>query len=231
VLLTWVRLVLYWLLWVCFRTFFWLLTGLRVEGAEHLPASGPVLVASNHLNNFDPLILDCVLRRPVAWLAKIELFRAPALAAFLRLFWTIPLDRGGADRQALRAALDRLARGQVLAIFPEGTRSRAASMRRGLVGVGMLAVRSGAPILPIGIAGSERPLRLWPRPVVTVRIGRPITIERVPGQRPDYQAITDQIMAEIAALVPPAYRGVYAQADRLEEAAPAAGAAREEAAR
>ncbi len=202
---------LYFLLRRLFRGLLWLSGGYRFEGIEHMPRQGPVLVVANHLNNLDPLLIQAALPRPLAWLAKIELFRVPGLAQFIRYFWTIPIDRGAADRQAMKAALDWLAAGQVLAIFPEGTRSRTAAEQPGHLGVGLLAVRSGAPVLPVAVIGSERPWRLWPRPTLIVRVGRPVQIERPAGGRADYQAITDQIMVEIARLVPPAYRGVYAQ--------------------
>lgn len=202
---------LYFVLRRLFRGLLWLVGGYRFEGTEHMPRQGPVLVVANHLNNLDPLLIQAALPRPVVWLAKIELFRVPGLAQFLRYFWTIPIDRGAADRQAMKAALDWLAAGQVLAIFPEGTRSRTATMQRGHIGVGLLALRSGAPVLPVAVIGSERPLRLWPRPTLVVRVGRPVQIGRPAGGRADYQAITDQIMFEIAGLVPPAYRGVYAR--------------------
>ncbi len=225
---------LYFLLQRLFRGLLWLIGGYRFEGLEHMPRQGPVLVVANHLNNLDPLLIQAALPRLVVWLAKIELFRVPGLAQLLRYYWTIPIDRGAADRQAMKAALDWLAAGQVLGIFPEGTRSRTAAMQRGHLGVGLLAVRSGAPVLPVAVIGSERPLRRWPRPSLIVRVGRPLRIERPAGGRADYQAITDQIMFEIAGLVPPAYRGVYAQpptpltGDGRADQPPAGGPERQE---
>lgn len=205
-----VNMALYYVIVYACRALFSLIGGYRVEGAENMPRAGPLLVVSNHLHNIDPFVVGAALPRPIAYLAKVELFSVPVVSQVLRYFWTIPIDRGGADRQAVKTALERLASGRPVAIFPEGTRSHDHAMKRGQLGVGLLAARSGALVLPIGIAGSERPLRLWPRPTKTVRIGRPFRIERPAGRRPDYQAITDQIMAEVAALAPPAYRGVYA---------------------
>jgi 1-acyl-sn-glycerol-3-phosphate acyltransferase len=197
-----------WIVW----SVIWLFTGWRVEGGKNVPRYGPLLVVSNHLHNADPVLVCVVVPRPVALMAKIELFRNPVLAFAIRLFGAFPVDRGAADRQAIRTALARLAAGNAVGMFPEGTRSRTASMARGLLGVGLLAARSGAPVLPVAITGSEHLGRLWPRPVITVRIGRPITISKPASGRVDHQAIVDEMMTAVAALLPPAYRGYYGDA-------------------
>jgi 1-acyl-sn-glycerol-3-phosphate acyltransferase len=191
----------------------WLLTGCRVVGREHVPKSGPVLVVANHLNNADPVLVCIVTPRPVGFMAKIELFRVPILAQTIRWSGAFPVDRGAADRKAIRTALDRLAAGQVIGMFPEGTRSRDARMKRGLSGVGLLAVRSGAPVVPCAITGSERLGRLWPRPSLTITYGPAFYPALGGGRRVDHQAVVDEMMRRVAALLPPAYRGVYAEAD------------------
>lgn len=202
----------YRLVWWTTQPLLWLLFGLRVEGREHVPASGPLLVVANHLNNADPFLLSVAVPRPVCYMAKIELFRVPVLGWMIRQFGAFPIDRGAADREAIKRALALLAAGHTVGVFPEGTRSRTASMSRGLLGLGLLVARSEATVLPVGIIGSERLHRPWPRPVLTIRIGRPMRIERPARGRPDYQAAVDQVMTEIARLVPEPYRGAYAAA-------------------
>jgi 1-acyl-sn-glycerol-3-phosphate acyltransferase len=200
---------LYQLVWRLSNAVIWLATGWQVVGREHVPPAGPLLVVCNHLNNADPYLLSAAVTRPICWLAKIELFRVPVLGWILRQFGAFPIDRGAADRQAIKTALALVAAGCVVGVFPEGTRSRTYHMTPGLRGAGLLVARSGATILPVAITGSERALRLWPRPTVRVRIGPAIQLggERAGGR--DYQAIVDSIMIEIARLLPPDYRGTY----------------------
>jgi 1-acyl-sn-glycerol-3-phosphate acyltransferase len=152
------------------------------------------------------------LPRPICFMAKIELFRPRLFGAVIRFWGAFPVDRGAADRQAVKQALDLLRAGWMVGMFPEGTRSRSQTLAPGHPGLGLLIARSGVPVLPVAITGSERPLRLWPRPVITVRIGRPIDLRAADGQRLDHQQLVNRVMTEIAALLPPAYRGHYAAA-------------------
>lgn len=127
---------------------------LRVEGAEHVPASGPVILAVNHRSNVDPVVLGSALRRPVHYMTKAELFVWP-LGMILRWIGQFPVRRGGADREALRQTEDVLARGCVLGLFPEGTRGagRFATVHAGLA---YIVLRQQCPVLPVAMLGTER---------------------------------------------------------------------------
>jgi 1-acyl-sn-glycerol-3-phosphate acyltransferase len=190
----------------------------RVVGAEAVPPHGPLIVVANHLSNLDPVLvaawLQPALGRPIHFLAKEQLFRSP-LAPLLRAYGTVLVRAGGRDVEAYRAGVGVLERGGVLGIFPEGTRSRTGTMRDALPGAAMLALRAGVPILPIGIDGTNELLghgswipRIGTR--VTLRVGQPFTLEPDPRpgrhRREAVDAVTERIMASIAALVPPARR-------------------------
>ena len=185
-----------------------------------VPATGPLLVVCNHLSNIDPFIFGGYAPGAMYCMSKRELFENPVSAWVLAGCNCFPVDRGTADRQALRTALDVLAGGGRLLIFLEGTRSATPGMRRAEAGVGFLARRSGASVLPVGVWGTEAALargRLLPKRVpIRMRYGPVFDLPpRVPGERRDDQAVADLIGARIAALLPPAYRGVYAEPERL----------------
>jgi 1-acyl-sn-glycerol-3-phosphate acyltransferase len=199
---------------------------LRLIGVEAIPTEGPLLVASNHLSNADPIILEAAFPRPLFFLGKAELFRNPFFRWVLRRFGGIPLERGTADRTAIRRARAVLEQGIALGIYPEGGRSRTGALIKGLPGAGLIALQSGSPVLPVAIYGTEffpvngevpprRPKAL-PRGV-TVRFGSPIHIpERVDGMRVTADEATRLIMMRIAELLPERYRGVYANGIKEE---------------
>jgi 1-acyl-sn-glycerol-3-phosphate acyltransferase len=192
---------------------------LRLIGVGKVPLDGPLLVASNHLSNADPIILEAVFPRPLFFLGKAELFRNPVFRWVLRRFGGIPLERGTADLSAIRRARAVLEQGIALGIYPEGVRSRTVALMKGLPGAGLIALQSGSPVLPVAIYGTEffpvngelpprRPKAL-PRGV-TVRFGSPIHIpERVDGKRVTADEATHLIMVRIAELLPERYHGVY----------------------
>ncbi len=186
-----------------------------VRGMENVPRHGPLILASNHFNNADPPVLTWAMPRRVVWMAKQELFDNPLIGTLFRLLGLIPVRRFEADLSALRKSLRALKRGQVLGMFPEGTRSAGKGLTAGEPGTAVLALRSGAPIMPVAIWGTEHvklPRDLLRRTHVSVRIGEPF---RLPETRrvtkTQVASGTDEIMRRIAELLPPQYRGVYGE--------------------
>ena len=190
---------------------------IEVRGLENVPPDGPLVIASNHLNDADPGIICTRIRRPIAFMAKIELFRVPLLAQFLRSFGSFPVRRGEADISTLRMANENLKLGRAVCIFPEGTREGfAEKLTEALPGAAIVALRNDVAILPIAISGSGRLqipgmfLRVDRRLKVSLTIGEPFHLEK--PARLNAEAAregTRQIMERIAALLPPENRGYY----------------------
>jgi 1-acyl-sn-glycerol-3-phosphate acyltransferase len=176
---------------------------MRVEGAEHVPASGPVILASNHRSNMDPVLLAAAVRRPVAYMAKAELFVWP-LGAILRVIGQFPVQRGGIDREALRRTSAVLARGGVLGLFPEGTRGDGsfASVHPGL---GYIVLRERCPVLPVAIFGTERVRRRFGwlpfASPVRIVIGPPIELPAVPADRSGRRVAAEALQQRLRAFV------------------------------
>ncbi len=147
-------------------------TRVSVAGLEHVPPSGPLILASNHLSNGDPALVACwltpALGRPVHWMAKAEALDWPIGGWFMRHNGAFGIRRGAADTEAFRLAKSVLDDGRVLGTFPEGTRSPTGALQVAPNGVTLLALRTGAPILPIGVAGTDR---FWPRGRKVWRVG------------------------------------------------------------
>jgi 1-acyl-sn-glycerol-3-phosphate acyltransferase len=185
----------------------------QISGAEHLPETGPLLVVSNHLNLADPPLLAASLPRRIRFMAKQELFDARLAGFFIGLYGAFPVRRDEGDLRALRTAARLLDQGGVLGMFPEGHRSKGAGLLPAHPGTALLAMRSGATVLPVGITGSERiqSVRvLFERPRITVTVGEPFSIPAPPRiDSAAVQAASQQIMHSIAALLPDAYRGTY----------------------
>jgi len=194
---------------------FKLLTRWQVKGRENVPKEGPVLVVANHLNLTDPPLLGVSLGRTVIFMAKEELFRSSLGAYFVSGLGSFPVHRGKLDRRALRSSQKVLADGLALAMFPEASRSRSARLKTAMPGSALIACRSGVPILPVGIIGTEQikgMCWLFRRPRLTINIGKPFNLPPVEGKltREKLVEYTDLIMQRIAELLPPQYRGVYA---------------------
>jgi 1-acyl-sn-glycerol-3-phosphate acyltransferase len=181
---------------------------LRVVGARNIPADGPLLVVCNHTSNLDPMVIGGYFPRTLFAMAKRELYFTPAASWFLAGCNCIPVERGAADRRAVTRALAVLRRRGRLLIFVEGTRSRDGTMQRAEAGVGFLARRSGAAILPVALSTEGAGHGLLHRREIVLRYGEPF-VPALTGRRDD-AVIADEIALRVAALLPPARRGVYA---------------------
>ncbi|OLD52614.1 MAG: hypothetical protein AUI58_02175 [Chloroflexi bacterium 13_1_40CM_2_70_6] len=184
----------------------------RIEGADRIPAHGAFIVITNHVNWKDPPWIEFALGRAIRYMAKRELFAVPVIGFVLRGIGCFPVRRGEADRGALAIALSVLAAGQPLGYFPEGHRSESGALIRAKPGIAHIALRSGAPILPIAVVGTPRARlgRFWRRDI-TIRVGEPFVAQDLrDAPRGDPQAVADAIMRRIAALLPAEMRGVYA---------------------
>lgn len=176
---------------------------LTCEGGDHLPPKGPAIIASNHKSNLDPFFVGHAFRRPVRYFAKAELFGNSALRWAVTELGAIPVGRGVGDRQALQTALDALARGDAMIIYPEGHRMRDDSVHEFLPGVGMLALRSGAPVVPVALRGSGELLRDGRPgfPVVRLKAGPPVDLSGLEGKKSAmYAQAADRIRRAVEAL-------------------------------
>jgi 1-acyl-sn-glycerol-3-phosphate acyltransferase len=199
------------------RFLVWLFVKLDVQGLEHIPEKGPALLVCNHVNLMDPVVPLGVVRRPVSFMAKEELFSIPIFGRLLCGLKIVPVARGRiASRRALQRAEELLLEGWVFSIYPEGTRSRIPGMGPAHHGASLLALRTGVPVLPSAVTGTHmimREGRFFPRRgPVSFRIGPPLQVEPISGkiERPRLEELTERIMRRIAALLPPEYRGFYA---------------------
>lgn len=207
----------------------------RIEGLEHVPASGAAIVAGNHLSFSDHFLMPAVLKRRITFLAKAEYFTGPGLkgrltAAFFRSAGQIPVDRSGKDagQAAVREGLGVLSRGELLGIYPEGTRSHDGRLYKGKVGVAVMALKAGAPVVPCAMIGTfeaQPPGRKLPRVhPVTIRFGEPLDFSRYAGMEDEkaiLRAVTDEIMYAILSLSGQEYVDRYAADVKAEEAAAA----------
>jgi 1-acyl-sn-glycerol-3-phosphate acyltransferase len=190
----------------------------RVDDVQlrKIPNKGPLIAVANHINFLEvPLLYTYLQPRPLTGFAKAETWENPILRPIFNLWEAIPLRRGEADMHAIRLALDALEAGQILAIAPEGTRSGDGRLQRGIPGVTILALRSRAPIIPVVYWGGENfwsNLSRLRRTDFHIRVGRPFHLrsEGVKVNRQIRQQMTDEIMYQLSVMLPPDYRGEYA---------------------
>ncbi len=214
-------------------------TGVDLVGAlDRIPRQGPLIIAANHVSNADGVMLAGwlvpAMGRRIHWLGKREMLEWPILGHFVRAYSVHPVERSGSDIEAFRVAERILRDGNALVVFPEGTRSPDGALQRAREGLALLAMRTDASILPIGIVGTGQ---VWPRGAkprrgghVTVTVGEPFRIGEVLDPAIDRRAAkalaTDVIMHRIAELLPLAYRGAYVDAGPIRDepgAEPSAG--------
>jgi 1-acyl-sn-glycerol-3-phosphate acyltransferase len=187
---------------------------ITVEGRENVPRSGPLLIAANHQSLADPAVLIYAIDRPMWWMAKRSLFKGWLVSWFLRQVHVFGVSRQNQDLGALAHTQKLLDEGRALLIFPEGTRHPGA-LGKGHDGIAYMALRTGVPVLPIAITGTERIPHIWRTPIhfqtLKVVIGEPFTLTQ--SGRVDRQVLgcmTNRIMRSIAALLPLEHRGIYA---------------------
>ncbi|MEU3316089.1 lysophospholipid acyltransferase family protein [Streptomyces sp. NPDC006687] len=203
----------------------------RIEGLENIPEEGAAIIAGNHLSFSDHFLMPAILRRRITFLAKAEYFTGPGIkgrltAAFFRSAGQIPVDRSGKDagQAALREGLGVLARGELLGIYPEGTRSHDGRLYKGKVGVAAMALGAGVPVVPCAMVGTfeiQPPGQTLPKiRRVTIRFGAPLEFSRyagMEGERAVLRAVTDEIMYAILGLSGQEYVDRYAAEVKAEE--------------
>ena len=197
----------------------------KVEGREHLPDTGPAIIASNHLSFSDSIFMPLMVKRKVTFVAKQEYFTGKGIKGFfVRMFFvgagTIPVDRSGgrAAQAAIDTGLRVLREGRLFGIYPEGTRSPDGRLHRGKTGVARLALESGAPVIPVAMLNADEiqpPGKILPKiKRVQIRFGSPLDFSRYAGMSGDRfieRAVTDEIMYELMTLSGREYVDVYAQ--------------------
>ncbi|NEY80437.1 1-acyl-sn-glycerol-3-phosphate acyltransferase [Bacillus sp. 3H-10] len=170
----------------------------RIEtiGLENFPRTGGVLLCSNHISNLDPPVVGITAPRPVHFMAKAELFSKPILKNILPKIHSFPVKRGMSDREALRTGLSILKDGNVLGLFPEGTRSRTGELGKGLAGAGFFALRTEADVVPCAIIGPYKPFKK-----LIVVYGEPINMSELKKNKASANETTELIMNEIQKLI------------------------------
>lgn len=205
----------------------------RIEGLEHVPASGAAIVAGNHLSFADHFLMPAILKRRITFLAKKEYFTGPGVkgrltAFFFRSAGQIPVDRTGkeAGQAAIREGLGVLAKDELLGIYPEGTRSHDGRLYKGKVGVAVMALKAGVPVIPCAMIGTfeaQPPGKVIPNiHPVTIRFGEPLDFSRYEGMENEkaiLRAITDEIIYAILNLSGQEYVDEYAAVAKAAEAA------------
>lgn len=191
----------YWPLRAILVPFFLVYLRMQRVGREHLPRTGPLLLAANHRSFLDPFVIGTLVRRPVYYMAKRELFEKRWQAWILNALGAFPVDRGAGDGDAMRTARAILERGDCVVLFPEGTRIRRGPLADPHKGIGRLALETGAPVAPVAVIGTEEVRRGWrirPRKV-RLRVGRPLRFPTVERSSPALaSAVTERIWACIA---------------------------------
>jgi len=201
--------------WIFFRTMYATYFRWRVFNAERVPQTGAVILASNHASFLDPPLVGSGFWRPINYLARESLFRFPGIGALLRSWQAVPVDRDGGGAAGLRAILARLLAGGGIILFPEGTRTSDGQLQPARSGIGLVVVKSTAPVVPVRVFGSYaaygRHMRI-PRPRrLMVKYGEPMLFEKLraeakncskPRLKEIYQEIANEIMAAIAKLEP-----------------------------
>jgi 1-acyl-sn-glycerol-3-phosphate acyltransferase len=199
--------------WLAFRAVYATYFRWRVFGAENVPLTGGVILASNHASFLDPPLVGAGLKRDINYLARESLFRFPGIGALLRSWNSVPVDREGGGARGLKKILDRLLAGGGIILFPEGTRTRDGRLQPARSGIGLTVIKSTAPVVPVRVFGTYeaygRHITI-PRPRrIAVKYGAPMNFEALRAEaktcdkarlKQIYQQVADEIMAAIAKL-------------------------------
>ena len=192
----------YKILKVIFRFTFNLLFSPKVIGAENVPKEGAMIMAANHMSNWDPPILGTYLPRTVGYMAKEELFKPAIAGAIIKSLNAFPVKRGASDRGAIKIALNILKKGLCLGIFPEGTRSRDGKLHKAQAGVSLIAAMSKAPVVPTALIGTNK---IWSKeekfPQLTIVFGEPIYYEGKSNDKAALEEFSQEIMKKIENLI------------------------------
>jgi len=184
-----------------------------IRGLVNFPKKGPALIVINHLGDVDPVLLAASIPAILDGMGKIELNEHWFVGPTFRAYGVIWVHRGRPDRKALRAALDGLAEGRMIALAPEGRQSVEDGLEQGTEGAAFLAMKSGAPIVPVAMTGTENDhiyeRKWWKRAPVTLSVGRPFFIREQANRQEMMREGTHQIMESLASLLPESYRGIY----------------------
>lgn len=192
-------------------TVFHIVNHVQLKNLNNVPRQGGFIIAANHLSWTDIPLIPMHLQRKIVYMAKEEYFNSK-LAWLVRFLGAFPVKRGEGDRQALRAGEEQLKKGNILGIFPEGTRSRTRTMAQAHAGMGMIALRTGVPVVPVAIWGSENALKKFRSPII-ISYGEPIVFKPKGKKitREDIDEATKTVMHKIAEMLPPEYRGAYGE--------------------
>jgi len=201
--------------WLTFRTLYATYFRWRVLGAENVPATGGVIIASNHASFLDPPLVGSGLSRDINYLGRESLFRFPVIGALIRSWNAVPVDRDGGGAKGLKIILDRLLAGNGIILFPEGTRTKDGRLQPARSGIGLTVIKSTAPVVPVRVFGTFEAYGrhlIFPRPYrLTVKYGRPMNFVALRAEaktcdktrlKQIYQQVADEIMAAIAQLEP-----------------------------
>lgn len=199
--------------WILFRIILGLHNRARYLNPENVPMDGPVILASNHASFIDPPLIGCGLPRPVGFLARDSLFHYPVLGAVIRSWKAVPVDREGGGPAGLRMIMERLGSGDAILLFPEGTRTTNGELLPARSGIGLVVVKSSAPVVPVRVFGTLQAFgrhHRWPRPCpIAVKFGRPISLDGLRSESRNcsktrlkeiYQEIAKEIMTSIGRL-------------------------------
>ena len=193
--------MLYAILQCLFQLYFKLLFRAEILGKENIPKDGPVILAANHMSNWDPPFLACFLSRTVSYMAKQELFANPVFGAAITSCHAFPVKRGAADRGAIKAAIQVLKQGNCLGLFPEGTRSHGGKMRKAEAGVGLIAAKTNAPVVPAAIIGTDRIMSNGGfLPKLVLIYGEPMQFEGDAKSKEELESFSQAVMDKIAAM-------------------------------